>query len=179
MTSDVKFTIQYWRDELDAFINLERTFRAVKGLDEGERYVPRAYLFPNNFMDLIYTMNVDPKVPTLDVYKINLHGAYGYMPVDEQPKIMVVPFHAAIRDIYPSQDMIVKTVYLQPYSTQAASLVILRPIVLADAKPATIPQRSQLTSPPAASQADEGSPGSLSDSGTPTDSHPESDADKT
>lgn len=179
MLSDVKFTPQYWRDELDSFINLERTFSTIKGLDKGEKYVPRAYLFPSNFMDLIYTMNVDPKVSTLDVYKINLHGAYGCVSIDEQPKIMVIPFHVAIRDIYPIQDMIVKTVYLQPYSKQTASLVILRPIILADAKPATIPQRSQLTSPPAASQVDEESPGSLSDSGTPTDSHPESDADKT
>lgn len=173
------FSIQYWRDEIDAFIKLDDTIRDLKCVDEARKYVPKAYLLPNTFIDLVYNYSMNPKLPYLDVYEINMLKAYGCAPLDQQPTIYVVPLHNAVKVMFEAQDLIIRRVYLQAYSDQIGSLVLVRPVLLADPRPATIPPRSQQLSPPAASQEGEESPGSLSDSGTPTDSHPENGADKT
>lgn len=178
MTSNVKFTPQFWRDELDALIDLEKTTRMLKGVDPDNKYVPKAYLLTASLLSLVYSFDDDKRIAHSAAYRINVRGYYGCIRPEDQAKIEVVPFHVALREIHEARDYIVKSVYLNPYEDRQASLVLIKPVILADAAPPTLP-RSQQLSQTSASQEGEGSPGSLSDSGTPAGNHPGTDADKT
>lgn len=178
MTSNVKFTLQFWRDELDALIDLEKTARMLKGVDPENKYVPKAYLLPCSLVALVYNFQGNQRVAQSTAWKINMRGYYGCIRPEHQAKIEVVPFHAALNEINEAKDYVVKSVYLNPYEDREVSLVLIKPVILADAAPPTLP-RFQQPSQPSTSQEGEGSPGSLSDSGTPAGSRPGTDADKT